>query len=155
MKKLILVVMAISSLSSMARTRTVTPAMLLENGFEFQSTKVTDICVNADGNFETLAKRKCVEYRRNFRSRFEYLEADNGCKKFGSLTLFANATKQVGECVEWQVGGEDAGCTRIEYRTVVRPLTYEIKKHKLVRENGDWELGKVVSSELFTIPACN
>jgi len=156
MKKIILVGLTLTSITAMARTKTVVPHMLLENGFEFQSTKVTDICVNADGTFETIAAKKCVEYRKHYNSRFDRFEDKRACKKYGSLKLFANTTKTTGNCVEWgRVNGENGECTRIEYTTSLRPLSYEIKTHQLVRNDGDWDLGKVLSSELFTIPACN
>ncbi|MDD0853913.1 hypothetical protein HBN50_12445 [Halobacteriovorax sp. GB3] len=155
MKKMILIGLTLVATSAAARTKTVVPQMLLENGFEFQSTKVTDICQNADGTFQALAKNKCVQYSRKFNSRNEYLDAENGCLKYGSLMLFGAATKTTGKCVQWgRDGSGEEGCLDVEYTTTDKPLTYTIKKYKVEREDGDDVLGKVVSSWNYTIPAC-
>lgn len=159
MKKTIVILAALASTTAFANfTRTVTPQILLENGFAFQSVDVTNICQTEDGNFKTIsAVKKCTKFSRTYRSRFDMLNDDNrNCLEYGKIDLFAPATKKVGVCVEWGRGQED-GCTRVEYSEVQRPLTYTIKKVRYARTPGDDDFKpvRVLSSKEYTISSCN
>lgn len=159
MKTLLLASIALYSVAGLSMTKTITPTMLLENGFEFESVKVTNICQQADGSFKTInpASNKCVKYARNFRSSNDYLDAQNGCARFGSLDLFGPESKTKGECVAWGREDGEYGCTQIAYHQVQLPLTYEIKKVSLKREqggDGDLVIDRVLSSWTHTIPSC-
>ncbi len=164
MKKLALLALTFLTVNASAAiiTKTLVPTMLMENGFEFESVKVTNICQLEDGSFKTVnkAKNKCVKYRRNFRSAMEYRDAKNGCFKKGSLHLFSAETKQSGYCAEYGRDNDgDRGCIRIAYDTVVKPLTYKIQKVKINTKGGtdrdDRVIEEVLATSFYTIPSCN
>ncbi len=162
MKNVLLATVALYSMSGFALTKVITPSMLLENGFEFESVKVTNICQQADGSFKTItpASNKCVTYRRNFRSRHAYLNSSNGCLITGKLHLFGPEYKTKGECTAWGRQDGDNGCTNISYSEVKAPTTYTIKKVSMKRVQGNeggaqYEVDQVLSSWTHTIPACN
>jgi len=164
MKKLALLALTLLSVNASAAVfvKTLVPTMLMKNGWEFQSVKVTNICQLEDGTFKTVEKatNRCVKYRRNFRNANEYRDAKHGCLKKGSLHLFSAATKQSGYCAEYGRDNDgDRGCIRIAYDTVVKPLTYTIQKVKINTKGGDNRddrvIEEVLSTSSFTIPACN
>lgn len=163
MKSFTLIAMAVVSVSASAYTykTTIVPTMLMENGFEFESVKVTNICQLEDGSFKTIAKatNKCVKYTRNFRSAHEYREASNGCAKTGSLHLFAEETVKKGYCAAYGREDGEYGCIKIAYNVVSRPVDYTIQEVIMDSRGGDdrdtREVKKVLSTEEFTIPACN
>lgn len=164
MKKFIMLTLLALSASVSAHTyvTTIVPTMLMENGFEFESVKVTNICQLEDGSFKTVkkAKNKCVKYSRNFRNAQDYRDARHGCRKKGSLHLFAGETKQSGYCAEYGRDRDgDYGCLRVAYNTVVKPLTYTIKEVRINTRGGedrdDRVIEEVLSTTSFTIPSCN
>ncbi|EQC45678.1 hypothetical protein [Bacteriovorax sp. Seq25_V] len=150
-----------SAASALTYKTTNVPTMLMENGFEFESVKVTNICQQADGSFKTIdkVKNKCVKYSRNFRSAQDYRNADNGCLRTGAIHLFAAETVKKGYCAEWGREDGEYGCIRIAYNTVTRPLDYVIQEVIIDTRGGDDRetrvIKKVLSSEDYTIPACN
>ncbi len=163
MKKITMLALSLLTVTASAHTykTTVVPTMLMENGFEFESVKVTNICQQADGSFKTVkkAKNKCVKYSRKFRSAFEYREASNGCFKTGDLHLFSAETKQKGYCAEYGRQDGEYGCIRIAYNTVVKPLDYTIQEVIMDTRGGlnheTLVIKEVLSEEAFTIPSCN
>ncbi len=162
MKKVLLIAATLYSMTGFSMTKVITPTMLLENGFEFESVKVTNICQQVDGTFKTIApaSNKCVTYSRNFRSRTDYLDSSNGCLRTGKLHLFGPEFKKKGECTAWGRQDGEYGCVSIGYTEVRVPTTYTIKKVSLKRVSGngggsEYEVDQVLSSWTHTIPACN
>jgi len=164
MKKLSMLVLSLLSLSSFGYTYVGmdVPTMLMKNGFEFESVKVTNICQLEDGSFKTIKKatNKCVTYSRNFRNAFEYREAQNGCLRTGSLHLFAAESKPTSWCAEFGRDHDgEYGCIRIGRGSEVRPLTYTVQKVRYNTRGGlnneTRVIEEVLESYTHTIPACN
>ncbi len=163
MKKLIALTLSFVTFSASAYTyvTTLTPSMLMENGFEFQSVEVTNICQTEDGSFKTIvpAQNRCVKYARKFRSAHEYRDAKNGCLRHGDLDLFAAATKNYSYCAEFGRDHDgEYGCIKIGHGSKVRPLTYEIQKVRMNTRGGinrdSRVVEEVLESSLYTIPKC-
>lgn len=164
MKQFITLALTTLSFSAAAHTyiTTLTPTMLMENGFEFESVKVTNICQLEDGSFKTIepASNKCVTYSRNFRTANEYRDAKNGCLRTGSLDLFATEEKAYSYCAEYGRDGDgEYGCIRIGHGKKVRPLNYTIQKVRMNTRGGLNKETRVVEEVLetseYTIPSCN
>ncbi|PIK15985.1 hypothetical protein [Halobacteriovorax sp. JY17] len=163
MKKLSILILAVLSFSSFAHKYVGmnVPTMLMENGFEFESVKVTNICQTADGSFKTIKKatNKCVTYSRNFRNAFEYREASNGCLRTGSLHLFASESKRTSFCAEYGREDGEYGCIRIGHSSEQRPLSYTVQKVRWNTRGGmnneTRVIDEVLESYTHTIPACN
>lgn len=164
MKKIIALALSVMSFTAAAHTyvTTLTPTMLMVNGFEFESVKVTNICQLEDGSFKTIepASNKCVTYSRNFRTAKDYRDAKNGCLRTGSLDLFASEEKSYSYCAEY---GRDRdgeyGCIRIGHGQEARPLTYTIQKVRMNTRGGLNKETRVVEEVLetseYSIQACN
>lgn len=156
MKKTLLVLSALISFSAFAVVRTTVPTMLLENGFEFQSVKVTNVCVNENGSYQTINPvKKCVKYTKKYSSRFDRFEDENACQAMGDLHLYAPEFKKVGYCAEFgrdEDGGHD--CKKLAYDYVKRPRNYEIVKARYTKKEGDWVVSKVLSTKVHTLVNC-
>lgn len=163
MKTLAMITFALFASTASAATfkTTIVPTIKMENGFEFESVKVTNICQLADGSFKTINKvnNKCVKYSRNFRSAYEYREASNGCLKTGSIHLFAAETTTKSFCAEYGREDGEYGCIRFAHNTVARPLDYVIQEVIMDTKGGDDHetrvVKKVLSTQEYSIPACN
>lgn len=163
MKKLSMLILTMLSFSSFAHTYVGmnVPTMLMKNGFEFESVKVTNICQLEDGSFKTINKatNKCVKYSRRFRNANDYRDANNGCLRTGSLHLFAAESKATAWCAEYGREDGEYGCIRIGHGSEIRPLSYTVQKVRWNTRGGinrdSRVIDEVLESYTHTIPACN